>query len=155
MLSYSIGSSGQSICFTTDVLAHFRKYQQTRWYHCEAGGQLFAIKEEARIVVIEVTGPRKTDRRTRTSYVPDRRLEMSEIAEQEQMSRFFVGDWHTHPQPIAKPSPPDLQSIQECFRDSVHVLNGFVLVIVGTAKFPEGLFVSVSDGENTHELAIE
>ena len=83
MLSYPIGQSGQLLCFTSDVLSHFRKHRQTRFFHREAGGQLFAILDGASIVVIEATGPRKSDYRTRRSYVPDRKAEKEEIAEQQ------------------------------------------------------------------------
>lgn len=152
MLNYQIGSSTQFLCFTPEVLAHFRQHQQTRWYHREAGGQLFATADGRLLTVVEATGPRRTDRRTRTSYVPDRVAETREIAEQETRGRIFVGDWHTHPESVPTPSPLDRRSIQECFRESTHCLNGFLLVIVGSHTFPQGLFVSVSDGNRTYPL---
>ncbi len=155
MLSYPIGQSGQLLCFTFDVLSHFRKHRQTRFFHREAGGQLFAILDGASIVVIEATGPRKSDYRTRRSYVPDRKAEKEEIAEQQRRGHFFVGDWHTHPEVIAKPSPTDLSSIRDCFRQSVHDLNGFVLVVVGTEELPRCLFVGITDGTETYELALQ
>ncbi|WP_145034914.1 Mov34/MPN/PAD-1 family protein [Caulifigura coniformis] len=152
MLSYPIGSSGQSICFAPEVLAHFHRHRQTRWYHREAGGQLFATTAGLVLTIVEATGPRRSDRRTRVSYVPNRAAEASEIADQQTRGRVFVGDWHTHPESVPNPSPLDQRSIQECFRKSTHGLNGFLLVIVGLAEFPDGLLVSVSDSERTHVL---
>lgn len=155
MVRYAIGSSGTSIVITPEVLSHFRKHRQSKWYHREAGGQLFAIKEGTQIVIVQATGPRRSDRRTRSSYIPDRQFEVREISEQKKLGRFFVGDWHTHPQRIASPSQLDLRNIQECFRESTHGLNAFVLVIVGFADFPESLFVSVNDEAHSYELAFD
>ena len=58
----------------------------------------------------------------------------------------YVGDWHTHPDPVPLPSMTDLHSISECLIRSRHELNAFVMVIVGTAPLPEALHVSVHDG---------
>src|SRR5687768_9624470 len=79
MLRYAIGRSGQVLVLSEAVLRQFRRYRQTRWYQREAGGQLFARLSKSRIVVEEASGPRRTDRRTRTSYIPDRAAEQREI----------------------------------------------------------------------------
>lgn len=155
MLRYDIGSSGQSICFESDVLEHFHRYRQIRCYQRESGGQLFAIPDGKVIRIVKATGPRRTDRRTRTSYIPDRDAEATEIVEQQLLGQMFVGDWHTHPEAFPAPSSLDLQSIRECFLQSTHQLNAFILVIVGSAEFPQSLFVSVSDGDHTHRLFVQ
>lgn len=89
---------------------------------------------------------------SQTLYVPDRKLEQAEIAERHRRDLHFVGDWHTHREPCPRPSRTDLRSIAESVRRSKHGLNGFLLVIVGQADPPAGLFVSVSDGATTYEL---
>src|SRR5438876_3624919 len=101
------------------------------------------------IIVEEATGPRRTDRRGRHSYLPDRNSERREIEEQYRRGLHYVGDWHTHPTPIPAASSVDNRSIKQCFDQSEHDLNGFILIIVGTAGPPVGLLVSVNDANGT------
>src|SRR3954465_11862720 len=139
MLEYPIGGSGQVLVFSEKAVRKFDRYRQKRWYQREAGGQLFARFSASRIVVEEATGPRRTDRRTRTSYVPDRAAEQREIDSRHGKGLHFVGDWHPHPEGLPRPSGLDVASISESVRKSSHALNGFLLVIVGQAESPRGL----------------
>ena len=145
MIVYPIGVSGQFLVLTEEVIRHFGRHRQLRWRLREAGGQLFARFDGSQILVVEATGPRRTDRRTRTSFVPDRRAEQKEISERHTRGLHFIGDWHTHPETIASPSETDFRNIAECFARSTHTLNGFVLIVVGRANSPDGLNVSVYD----------
>ena len=145
MLEYPIGSSGQVLVLSVEVVGKFRRYRQNRWYQREAGGQLFARLSLSRIIIEEATGPRRTDRRTRTSYVPDRAAEQREIDSRHAEGLHYVGDWHTHPEALPGPSGLDIASISDSVRKSTHALNGFLLVIVGQAEPPDGLLVSVHD----------
>lgn len=118
------------------------KYRQR-----EAGGQLFANFVGNQIIIVEATGPRSTDRRTRTSYIPIRKVEQEEILSRYQRGFHYVGDWHTHPEEIPRPSVIDEESIAECVGNSVHSLYCFVLIIVGRVEPPAGLHVMVHDGK--------
>lgn len=150
---YPIGESGQRIVFTDEVLGHFEKYRQMRWWQREAGGQLFARFDLPTITIVEATGPRRGDRRSRLSYHPDRDAEQREIAAHHSRGLHFVGDWHTHPQDLPIPSSRDEESMREAFTKSGHSLNGFLLVIRGLRPLPEGLAVWVYDGESRLSLA--
>jgi integrative and conjugative element protein (TIGR02256 family) len=152
MIAYAIGSSAQTLEFSDEVLAHFRKHRQTRLWHREAGGQLFARVQTGLISVVEATGPRRTDRRNRTTYFPDRRAEQSEIDERFPAGLHFIGDWHSHPEDRPSPSLIDLDSTGDGVRRSRHSLHGFVMVIVGRIEFPAGLHVAVHDGKEPHLL---
>ncbi len=143
MIHYPIGTSGQVLILTDGVVEHLRRHRQRRRYQREAGGQLFARFDDGKIVVEEAMGPRPTDRRSRTSYVPDRRAEQAEILELHARGLHYVGDWHTHPEPIPEPSRPDAASIAECVSKSTHHLNGFVLIVVGQSEPPAGFHVSI------------
>lgn len=143
VIQYAIGTSGQVLILTDPVVEHLRRHRQRRLYQREAGGQLFARFDGGRIMIEEATGPRRTDRRTCTSYVPDRRAEQSEILERHWRGLHYVGDWHTHPETLPGPSRPDASSIAECVAKSKHDLNGFVLVVVGQAEPPAGFHVSI------------
>jgi integrative and conjugative element protein (TIGR02256 family) len=145
MITYPIGQSGQVLVFTDEVLALFARYRQRRWWQREAGGQLFARFEGPRILVAAATTPGRTDLRSRFSFKPDRRREQRDILRHHAEGLHFVGDWHTHPEPVPTISPDDAESFADIVRRSHHELNGFVLVIVGTDAPPVGLSVSVFD----------
>lgn len=151
---YPIGHSGQRIVFSSGVLAYFEKHRQTRWWQREAGGQLFARFELPTITIIEATGPRRADRRTRYSYHPDRRAEQREIAARHSQGLNFIGDWHTHPEDTPSPSWRDDESMREVFTQSTHGLNGFLLVIVGRFSPPDGLAVWIYNRETQLRLTV-
>lgn len=150
---YPIGASGSRVILTDPVLAHLSEHRQRRFWQSEAGGQLFARLEEREIVIVEATGPRPSDRRGRSYYRPDKVAEQAEIDTRHAEGLHFVGDWHTHPQPYPEPSGSDLASIADAVRRSRHDLNGFILLIVGTLDPPQGLHLSVHDGEAGYRLA--
>ena len=109
----------------------------------------------ARMSYLELaTGPRKTDRRSRFWYQPDRRAEQEEIDRLHRENLLFVGDWHTHLEPIPSLG---LHRISSSIRDSVakssHHLNGFPLVIVGTGEIPMALSVGLYSATEFLELA--
>lgn len=146
MIVYPIGDSGQALVLSDIVLEHLQSQRQIEPRSPEAGGQLFARFVAREIRIEEATGPHHTDKRGRTFYRPDRRAERKEIQDRYKSGLHYVGDWHTHPSTRPVPSSTDLRNIKECFLRSRHELNGFVLIIVGTAPAPEGLRVSVNDG---------
>lgn len=133
----------------------FAKYQQLHKGQTEAGGQLFGTITERTILIVEATGPRKLDRRSRYSYIPNRRAEQLEIDERFAAGLHFLGDWHTHPEPTPTPSGVDLRNMQECVRRSRRALSGFLLLIVGTAALPRGLHASLHDGNDVLFLDVQ
>jgi integrative and conjugative element protein (TIGR02256 family) len=148
LLKLPVGSSGQTLTLGDQVLEYLSRHRQTRTSQPEAGGQLFAAITETEILVIDITGPRTTDKRFRFLYIPDRESEQEEIDARFWRGLHYVGDWHTHPEPTAKPSSQDLSSMRECVRKSKHHLNAFLLVIAGSAAVPKSLHVSLhSDSE--------
>jgi len=153
VIVYPIGASGQVLVLEAVAVEHLLAHRQFHWWQKEAGGQLFARFSGGRILVERATGPRPSDRRTRTSYQPDAVAEQREIDEMHTVGLHYVGDWHTHPQAVPTPSPPDLQSLSECVRKSKHGLNGFVLIVVGRSAAPDGLHVSVHDGAVGYPLS--
>ncbi len=152
MIRYRIGVSGQSLIIKPDVLAHFDRFRQRRFWQRESGGQLFATIDRELITVEEATGPRASDRRGRVIYVANRAAEQQEINDRHAKGLHFVGDWHTHPEEYPNPSPIDLASLADCFTRSHHGLNAFVLVIVGRSTGNFGLHVSLHDGVSVIKL---
>jgi integrative and conjugative element protein (TIGR02256 family) len=153
VIDYALGHSGQRLVFSDVVVARFERHRQTKWYHREAGGQLFARVRGDLILVDGATGPRWRDRRTRHTYEPHRPSEQREIDAHHRRDLHFVGDWHTHAEPTPQPSPTDLLSMSEAFRRSRHSLNAFLMVIVGTAALPDGMVVFACDAHHAHALS--
>lgn len=118
----------------------------------ESGGQLFARFDGGKTIITFATPPRPTDRRWRFRFFPDRNAERREIAEFYKLGLHYVGDWHTHPQPVPHPSSDDIQSMQDCFRKSKHGLNSFLIIIVGTDPLPVGLYVALVNASGLMKL---
>ena len=152
VIIYSIKNSDQTLIFTDTVLSHFHCHRQLKIQSKEAGGQLFARFDGPVIRIERATGPRPTDRRGRRIFVPNRLAERREIKRMFKEELYYVGDWHTHPEPQPMPSGKDIGSFQDMFRKSRHGLASFVMVIVGTASFPKSLFVGLCTSEGLVEL---
>lgn len=129
--------------FAPNVLEHLIRHRQLRAQDLEAGGQLFYTEApEGHLRVEAITGPRKTDMRSRYRYKPDRSAELAEIDELFLSKLHYIGDWHTHPESIARPSRNDLVVITDIFNSSVRRGAGFLLIIIGTSSIDKSLSVS-------------
>ena len=140
---YPMAGSGQRIVFAQAAIDHFVKHRQDKPKKTEAGGLLFAKADFPDIHVQKVTGPRTRDIRKRTLFRPHGPSEQKEIDKFHKRGLHFVGVWHTHPEAVPSPSRLDISSIRGTFSRSVHSLDGFILLIVGTDPIPVGLSVSV------------
>jgi len=153
-LRYPIGQSGQALVFEPETLAHMSEHVQRRWWHPEAGGQLFARVSGGAIRIVLATGPRPTDTRWRFLYRPDRRAEQREIDQAHAEGLRYIGDWHTHPQDIPRPSGLDRRTVRSTFMESRHDMNGVVMAIVGRDPLPAGLHVSITDAAGIYDLEV-
>ncbi|WP_051677393.1 Mov34/MPN/PAD-1 family protein [Bradyrhizobium sp. URHD0069] len=149
--AFSVGTI--SVRIRSQPLKTFDAHRQRRFFHREAGGQLFARVRGNDWEIITATGPRAGDRRGRLSFWPHRASEQDEIFDHHARGLDYVGDWHTHPEDTPKPSPDDLTSIAEVVRRSTHHLSGFLLLIVGRSSFPRGLWASFHSVNGTRSEA--
>ena len=108
----------------------------------ENGGQLFARIDGDKFTVARMTVTKGGSRRTRFAFLPDRAAEQADIDAMFAAGLHYVGDWHTHPESEPKPSPSDEEKLSDIFRKSTHRLQFMLLVIVGNAEFPRGLYVA-------------
>jgi integrative and conjugative element protein (TIGR02256 family) len=82
---------------------------------------------------------------SRCSCIRDSDLANKFIAEDYKLSkhtRFYIGEWHTHPESNPSPSPVDCQSIIDNFQTSAHVAPFLIMIIVGT----EGFYICLYNG---------
>lgn len=138
--------------FTDEVLARLGTHRQLTSSAPEGGGQLFARFQQLDIHIEAATEPTPRDLRTRVSFVPNRWIEKRDIRRMHAAGLHYVGDWHTHPEPLPSPSQTDVVSMTDMFRTSRHNLAGFLMVIVGTVATPGGFFVGIVDRRGVHRL---
>jgi integrative and conjugative element protein (TIGR02256 family) len=137
------------IAFSPSSLALFEKHRQRSPRHREIGGQLFARFEEENLLIELATAVPGS--RFRFSFQPDRRSEQIEIERYFAEGLHYVGDWHTHPEASPQPSAPDVRKMSGIFSESEHQLPFMLMVIVGLAPFPDGLFIGAV---SSHRLTV-
>lgn len=135
--------SGLHVEIDQIVLRVFETHRQTRCYHREAGGQLFGRAIGSRWKVSCATGPGRGDRRLRFRFRPDRVREQREINEYHTLGFDYLGDWHTHPEDVPRPSVRDFENIEDIVQRSTLGLSGLLLCVVGRQPFPAGLWLSL------------
>jgi len=138
-----VSNAGPRFSVCRSALAPKTSVRQRYCCSREAGGQLFGKVSPGAWTVVLATGPRPSDRRTKWSFQPDRSAERHEIRRLFEKGLHYLGDWHTHPQGRPRPSQTDLKSMKEMIAKSHYELEGFLMVIVGTSRPPEGLWVSL------------
>jgi len=153
-LIYGLRGPRKRLVFTAKVLSHFERNRQRRLTGREAGGQLFARFTQDAIVVEVATGPYRTDKRSRFFFTPDRRREQRDIDIHFKERLHFVGNWHTHPEKIPAPSGLDLKNTRQRYVESEHTLKAFLMVIVGLAILPSGIYVALVDNAALNALSV-
>lgn len=91
---------------------------------------------------------------SKCTYIRDARLANSFIQQDFELSnhtRYYLGEWHTHPECDPKPSSIDYESIREIYNTSDLTIGGVFLIIVGLNSNYYGFY----DGVNLHEIKVE
>lgn len=125
------------------VLNIFEKNKQINMSEKETGGQLFGELSGDVMFIKECSVTKGKTKGTRLSFLPERKREQEDIYDFYKRDLHYLGDWHTHPQKYPNPSYTDENSMIKCFKSSKHNLPFFIMIVVGTLLFPEGLSVNV------------
>lgn len=70
---------------------------------------------------------------------------------QSEHTRFYIGEWHTHPESTPTPSDVDYYSIRDNYRTASLVVPFLFMIIVGTQSF----HISVYNGKDFAEVIPE
>jgi len=151
---YGLEHDGPYVILAKSVIETISRYRQLSKDDNEAGGQLFAVFEGSDTQIVEATEPKMFDKRSRCGFVPSRFIQKIEIKSRHKEGKHFVGDWHSHPEPIPTPSDLDLNSMADCFRKSRHELLSFLMIIIGTSNPPKGLFVCLVNDDGVRKLRL-
>ena len=127
----------------------------------EAGGVLLGhhLHDGSAIIVDAVTTPMVGDRRSRTRFHRAQRRHQAAIDaawRESEGTCTFLGEWHTHPEPVPTPSHIDWSDWQRRLRDDRYTEPIF-FVIVGTAETrvwegsQRGLVVSLRELPTSHD----
>lgn len=119
-----------------EALATMRSYEQHASDAPEAGGLLLGryIRGGHNIVIDKVTEPMPGDERTRFTFFRAAESHQRAIDEAWEASGgtcCFIGDWHTHAEPVPSPSPTDIENWKRMLREDVRDDEACFFVIVG------------------------
>lgn len=65
---------------------------------------------------------------------------IEEDYEQSEHTRFYIGEWHTHPEDNPTPSAVDYNSIEDNYQTASLVVSFMIMIIVGTEAFHVSVF---------------
>ena len=122
----------------SEPLRVIRSYIQSSPKKTEAGGVLLGrhITDSEDVVVDDVTTPMRGDRRGRFLFVRAQAPHQKRIDKAWQESGgtcVYVGEWHTHPEPVPAPSPVDRRNWRRKLKEDR--FGGCVFfVILGTRE---------------------
>ena len=120
----------------------------------ETGGLIFGRRSETRIIVEECVVIKVVKKQSRAAFWPCNKEELRVIRMLKKSGLNYLGDWHTHPQEIPTPSFEDICSMKKSFKESIHRLPFFLLIVVGWADFPSGLSVNIVNESAIKELEL-
>lgn len=128
---------GTTLLLGEDALATVLRHRQVKRRDPEAGGVLLGrhLLDAPHIVVDEVTVPTKGDCRLATFFRRGRAAHQRVIDERWAASRGtcqYLGEWHTHPEPVPHASPVDMADWRRRLRTDVFDGDSLIFLIVGT-----------------------
>ena len=115
-----------------------KKYTQNSPEDPESGGILMGKRlRNGNIIVTDMTIPQKGDISGRYYFKKNKKIHQQlsdKIWEESQGKIIYVGEWHTHPEKIPRPSSIDLSGWRSNTHDQIDNKN-YIFLIVGINEF--------------------
>ncbi|CEP94833.1 MULTISPECIES: Mov34/MPN/PAD-1 family protein [Clostridia] len=122
------------IIINDQVIDIIKKYIQSG-SKLESGGMLIGsfLVNGNMIEINDITEPQKEDKSSRFGfYRSDKHNELLSFKWKESnYTKMYLGEWHTHPQQIPKPSLVDKSSWKKLLKSSITDSNLLIFIIVG------------------------
>lgn len=139
------------LCLSENVINIFTDYKQLKSRSKESGGILLGQTEKNKFYITRVSLPNKFDKQSRYSFV--RNKDIAQIISDfeyfnSEKKTIYLGEWHTHPEPIPTPSNTDLSMIKEEFKKAKNIQNFLFLVIQGQKE----LYIGLYDGKQLIQM---
>lgn len=132
---------GDGCLFKLDqaVVTVMQRYMQRAADDLEAGGVLMGrrLRGQPHLIVDELTTPMLGDRRRRTRFSRGYETHQRILDEKWQQSGGtcgYLGEWHTHPEPVPAPSATDLRNWRRHLLDDVFDGDYLYFIIIGTEE---------------------
>ncbi len=129
---------GLRVVITPPVLATMSNYRQARAADAEACGALLGrhLLDNRTVIVDEVTEPQPGDKRSRFGCCRSSAHHQIAVTRWRQSDRTctYLGLWHTHPEPVPKPSGTDYADWRRASADGEFFGDWLLFIIVGTAE---------------------
>lgn len=143
-----------SIIMSEEISYNLLKHRQKNFLSSESGGMLFTNHLSYNEIIISyISEPGARDTRKRrffkqheqdAQYIIDKQFKL--------FANHYIGDWHTHAEPKARPSQTDLNSIKDIYIKSTHKRPFFLLLIIPSVNDITACYLAATDGESIHEF---
>lgn len=136
---YFLRSGDGSLKLGGEAIATMLSYVQLAPGATEAGGVLMGrhIIGTRDVVVDRVTAPMPGDRRSTTSFTRRKRRHQRALDDEWSRSggtRVYLGEWHTHPEPVPRPSGVDMDDWRRRLEEDIVESRSVFFLIVGQTE---------------------
>lgn len=151
-VSYHDKQSNLKLAFTDEVISELESCKQDATSP-EAGGMLFSKDLYTDLLIVSrISLPKRNDTRLRFFFRINRKSAQRVIEKNFREGYYYIGDWHTHPEPDPTPSITDIKTIKSIFNESDHQLKYMFHTIIGNSDCFRP-YVGITNGEYVRKLS--
>ncbi len=130
------------------IISLLNMYKQDKSHKKESGGIILgSVANNYNVYISKLSFPSNFDKNNRTSFERDKKIAQILIDYEFHNSGgkiIYLGEWHTHPEKIPRPSSVDTNMIKEQYRNNL-INDDFLILLIGGL---DGFYLGVYDGYN-------